>query len=313
MQLVLLRTLFLTAALASSLQVSQGQQTGREARAGTASRTTSVLQRTQAATQTSNQVLSQAQADFGEVVPVTTTAFGLNPYLIGTAGLNYTSNPSLSSGGGRGDLYFVGGGGAGIRPQLIGGLYLDGHVSDLVYQYAHYSSLNFNYFNAGGGFDYVFANLGDLTASIRYEYERYLDGDSLDEFYVNNALTVAVSKEFVLHQNFRMQAGAQAAISLSAEPAEARFHEFDFWVGSRWRILRPLELQTFYILSLFYYPQGDTRTDVTNTVGGALSFDLTSWARLIASTSFSANNSTNSFFEYTVVNVGGTVSLEFGF
>ena len=188
---------------------------------------------------------------------------------------------------------------------LVGGLYLDGHVSDLVYQYAHFSSLNFNYFNAGGGLDYVFANLGDLTASIRYEYERYLDGDSLDEFYVNNALTFSLWKEFPLTQNFSFQAGWQAAISLSAEPASARFHEFDFWLGSRWRLLKPLELQTFYILSLFYYPQGDTRTDVTNTVGAALSLDLTNWARLIGSTSFSANNSTNSFFEYTVVNVGG--------
>jgi hypothetical protein len=52
---------------------------------------------------------------------------------------------------------------------------------------------------------------------------------------------------------------------------------------------------------------------VTNTVGAALGLDLTSWARLIASTSFSANNSTNSFFEYTVVNVGGAISLDVRF
>ena len=313
MQLVLLRTILLLAALISWIRDSQAQQTGREARAETATRTTSVLQRTQAATRAPEQYVVQAEADFGELVPVSTTAFGLNPYLIGTAGLNYTSNPSLSSTGGRGDLYFVGGGGAGIRPNLIGGLYLDGHVSDLVYQYARFSSLNFNYFNAGGGFDYVFANLGDLIASIRYEYERYIDGDSLDEFYVNNALTFALSKEFPLNEKFRFQAGTQAAISLTAKPASARFHEFDFWVGSRWRILTPLELQTFYILSLYYYPQGDTRTDVTNTVGAALTLEFTRWARLVATTSFSANNSTNSFFEYTVVNVGGILNLDFRF
>jgi hypothetical protein len=65
--------------------------------------------------------------------------------------------------------------------------------------------------------------------------------------------------------------------------------------------------------SLFYYPQGDTRTDVTNTVGAALNLDLTGWARLIASTSFSANNSTNSFLEYTVMNVGGAIGLDVRF
>ena len=73
-------------------------------------------------------------------------------------------------------MYFVGGGGAGIRPNLIGGLYLDGHVSEQVFQYAQFSSLNFSYFNAGGGLDYVFENLGQLTASVRYEYQRFLDG-----------------------------------------------------------------------------------------------------------------------------------------
>ena len=254
MQLVLLRTLLLLAALMSSGRLAQAQATGRQGRADTAARTTSVLQRTQAATATSSQYSLQAEADIGELVPVRTRALDLDAYLIGSAGLNYTSNPSLSNNGGRGDLYFVGGGGAGIRPNLIGGLYLDGHVSQFVYQYAQFSSLNFSYFNAGGGFDYVFANLGDLTASIRYEYERYLDGGSLDEFYVNNALTFSLYKEFPIGKKFSLQAGWLSAISLTAEPSSARFHEFDFWVGSRWRLLTPLELQTFYVLSLFYYP-----------------------------------------------------------
>ena len=163
------------------------------------------------------------------------------------------------------------------------------------------------------GLDYVFANLGDLIASIRYEYERYMDGDSLDEFYVNNALTVRPIQGVPSQEKFSFQAGALAAISLTAEPSSARFNEFDFWVGSRWRILTPLELQTFYILSLFYYPQGDTRTDVTNTVGAALTLEFTRWARLVATTSFSANNSTNSFFEYNVVNVGGILKSRFSF
>jgi hypothetical protein len=104
----------------------------------------------------------------------------LAPYVIGNAGLNYTSNPALSRNGGRGDIYFVGGGGAGVRPNLIEGLYLDGHVSDQVFQYAQFSSLNFNYFNAGGGLDYVIQSLGQLTASVRFEYQRFLDSETLD-------------------------------------------------------------------------------------------------------------------------------------
>lgn len=285
---------------------------GQDSRANVASRTAATLERTQAATEISDMALAQAEADLGVQLPVRPKPSRLGPYLIGNAGLNYTSNPSLSKNGGRGDVYFVGGGGAGVRPNLIGGLWLDAHVSQQVYEYAQFSSLNFNYFNAGGGLDYVFQGLGQLTASIRYEYQRFLDGQNLNEFYVNNALTVSLYKEFKLNEPMAIQMGWVGSLSLSAQPSSARRNEFDFWLGWRWRIVRQLELQTYYILSLFYYPQG-SRLDATSNVGAALNLSLARWARLTASAGFGANSSTQSVFDYTVVNVGGTLALEFRF
>jgi hypothetical protein len=290
---------------AHGFDTAQGQAT----RADAAARTAAAVERTQAATET---YLIQAEADLGRQELIRAKPSPLGAYLIGNASLYYTSNPSLSNDGGRGDMYFVGGGGAGIRPNLIGGLYLDGHVSEQVFQYAQFSSLNFNYFNAGGGLDYVFENLGQLTASVRYEYQRFLDAGTLDEFYVNNAVTVALFKQFQLNDAMTIQTGWLGSFSVDAQPSSARRHEYDFWVGWRWRILTPLELQTYYILSLFHYPQ-DSRLDVTHNVGAALNLSFTRWARLTASTGFGANNSTDSFFDYTVVNVGGTLTLDFRF
>ena len=296
------------ALLAYGFHPAQGQDT----RVDTATRTAATLERTQAATEVADSYRAQAEADLGTQELIRPKLSRLGAYLIGNASLNYTSNPSLSNDGGRGDMYFVGGGGAGIRPNLIGGLYLDGHVSEQVFQYAQFSSLNFSFFNAGGGLDYVFQNLGQLTASVRYEYQRFLDGDTLDEFYVNNALTVSLYKQFQLNDAMTIQTGWMGSLSLDAQPSSARRQEFDFWLGWRWRILAPLELQTYYILSLFYYPQG-SRVDVTNNVGAALNLSVTRWVRLSASTGFGANNSTESFFNYTVVNVAGTLALEFRF
>ena len=304
MQVVFLRKILCLASLTYGFHATQAQDT----RADTAARTAAALARTQAATE----FVAQADADLGMQEPIGPRPSLLGAYLTGNASLYYTSNPSLSNDGGRGDMYFVGGGGAGIRPNVIGGLYLDAHVFDQVFQYAQFSSLNFNYFNAGGGLDYVFQNLGQLTASVRYEYQRFLDSDSLDEFYVNNALTVALYKQFQLNDAMTIQAGWLGSLSLDAQPSSARRHEYDFWVGWRWRILTPLELQTYYILSLFHYPQ-DSRLDVTHNVGAALNLSLTRWARLSAATNFGANNSTDSFFDYTVVNAGGTLALDFRF
>lgn len=301
------KTLLLTACVigTSSLQA-------QDFRADSAARTASQLTRTQAATETSSVVSAEAEADLGEQVPVGEDSRGIGLYGLGNASLFYTSNPSLSSGGGRGDLLFVAQGGGGLYRHLTGGLYLDGHVSQSFFQYAQFSSLNFLYFNAGGGLDYVFEQLGRLTASVRYEYQRYLDAENLDEFYVNNALTVGLSKEFHLNDIMALQAGVQAELSLTAIPSSARRNEYDFWLGWRWRIAQPLELQTYYILSLFHYPN-DERFDVTNNVGAALNLFLTRWARLTASVNFGANSSTDSFFDYTVVNVGGSLGLDIRF
>jgi hypothetical protein len=259
----------------------------------------------------SEQAAIVAVDDLGVIEPLRPKPSHLSPYLIGNAGLYYTSNPSLSSSGGRGDLYFVGGGGAGIRPKLTGELYLDGHVSEQVFQYAQFSSLNFSYFNAGGGLDYVFPKLG-LTASVRYEYQRFLDGVSYAEFYVNNALTATLQKQFQLNDTMSIQAGWMGAFSLDAQPASSRRQDNNFWLGWNWSITTPLQLQTYYILSIFHYPQ-DSRTDVTHNVGATLTLAISRWARISAGAGFGANNSTNSFFDYTVVNTGGTLNLDFGF
>ena len=157
-----LRKLLLLAVLMHGFEVVQAQSTRADAAARTtaASRAAAALDRAQAAPEVADTFIVQAEADLGtqELIRERPRQFGA--YLIGTAGLFYTSNPSLSNDAGRGDLYFVGGGGAGLRPNVVGGLYLDGHVSDQVFQYAQFSSLNFNYFNAGGGLDYVFEGLG---------------------------------------------------------------------------------------------------------------------------------------------------------
>jgi len=282
-------------------------------RADTAARTASGLELTRAtqAMDTSSAV-SEAEFDLGEQHAVSARSGGLGAYFIGDTSLNYTSNATLANGGRQGDMYFVARGGAGIRPHITHGLYLDGYVSQEVFQYATYSSLNFSLFTAGGGLDYVIDELDQLTFYVRYNYQRYLDGDTLDEFFVNHAITAGVAKEFVLNDVMAIQTGAQAVISVAAEPYEARRNEYDLWLGWRWRIVEPLELQTYYMVSLFNYPDGG-RVDLTQNVGGSLNLHLTRWARLSASAGFGANNSTDSFFDYTVVNLGGTLGLDFRF
>ncbi len=304
-RLICLISLFLAA-----LSSAWSQQASR---ADAASRTAQSLNRIQAATgTTSMDVTTEADFDLGERQPISATSGGFGAYVTGDAGLYYTSNPTLSSSGSRGDMYFAARAGGGIHPNLAGGLYFDAHVSQEVFTYAQNAGLNFTRFNVGAGFDYVFENLGQLTASIRFDYDRYLDTVSYDEIYVNNAIKGGLYKEFLVGDTQAFQLGWQGAVSVSAQPESARRGQSDFWVGWRWRLIEPLELQTFYIVTLYYYPN-EPRTDVTNLVGASLTYSLTRWAKLTASSSFSANSSTNSYFDYTAVNLGGALALDIRF
>lgn len=301
--------LFLALSTVAATQIHAQQ------RANAATQAAASVGRAQAATQTAQTTAvqtSETDRDLGEQQKLDFATGGIGAYFIGNTGLQYTSNPSLSRGGGQGDMYFFAQGGAGIYPNIAGGLFLDAHVYQSVFQYAHFSNLNFTAFNAGGGLDYVFSSLGGLTASVHYEYERYLDGDTLDEFYVDNSIVVGLSKEFTINENHAIQVGWESAFSLTAYPSESRRNEHDFWLGWRWRIISPLELQTYYLLALYDYTN-DNRFDATSNFGATLNYYFTTWARLSASGGFAVNGSTDAEFDYTVANVGGSLSLDIRF
>lgn len=299
------------------LALARADARAQDARVNAATRTASFEQTQEAAAvsrtvATSGETTDQVDLDLGQQQAVGEGQRSLGIYFSGNSSLYYTSNPSLSETPGRGDMYFVATGAAGIYPNIAGGLYLDAHFTQSVFQYARFSSLDFTVMNAGGGLDYVFQSLGQLTASVRYEYQRYLNGDTLNEFFVNNAITIGLSKQFLLSETQSLQLGWQSAFSVTAYPSSARFNEHDFWIGWRWRLIDPLEFQAYYILSLYYYPSSE-RTDATNNFGAALNLYITRWLRLTASAGFGVNGSTDPQFNYTTANAGGSLGLDFRF
>lgn len=306
------KAIILVGAIFLGLAPLQAQSGRADTAARTAATSTRIDQATAVQTTGESGLSFEAETDLGEQQPVGVASGGIGAYVLANAGFMYTSNPSLSNNGGEGDIYFSQKVGGGLRPNVFGNLYLDAHISQEFFEYAHFSSLNFSRFNVGGGLDYVIEALGGLTASVRYEYERYLDGRNFHEFYVNNAITGGLYKEFLVNDVFSIQTGGQVAISVAAEPSYARRNDYNLWLGSRWRILEPLELQVYYIVSFYQYVNDD-RLDFTQNVGGSLIYSFTDWARVSASANFGANNSTDSYFDYTVVSLGGNLGLEFRF
>jgi hypothetical protein len=282
-------------------------------RSDAATRTAQNVDRAQAAANVSLPTAEQADQDLGEqqVTSGDDAKFGF--YALGETGLFYTSNATLTSGGGSGDMYFFARAEGGLRPHVGGGLYLHAWVAQDVFEYARFSALDFLKFSAGGGFDYVIPGTNGLMATVKYKYERFLDNDSFDEFFVNNSLEAGLAKEFSLSDVQAIQLGWRSLFSVLAEPSNVRRNEHAFWVGWRWRIVEPLELQIYNFLSLNNYPGLGARFDVSNYSGASLSLAVTRWARLAATGGFGVNSSTQSIYNYTAANVGATLTLNITF
>jgi hypothetical protein len=126
---------------------------------------------------------------------------------------------------------------------------------------------------------------------------------------VNNAPTVALYKEFKLNEPWRFR-WVGWDLLLSAQPSSARRNEFDFWLdgagGSsvRWNC-KPT---TSFRFSL----PAELAAGCDQQCRGRIESLSHALGRLTA-IRVSSKQLTQSVFDYTVVNVGGTLALEFRF
>ncbi len=107
----------------------------------------------------------EADYDLGQQQPISAKSGSLGAYVIADAGPNYTSNPTLANGGGRGDMYFCGARRRGHLSQSCPGPLPRRTCVAGCLPIRPVLLLNFTRFNVGGGLDYVFESLGRLTAS----------------------------------------------------------------------------------------------------------------------------------------------------
>jgi hypothetical protein len=253
---------------------------------------------------------SEVDLDLGRQTVI--AAGGLGLYGGAESGLYYTSNPSLNSGGGRGDMYFYARGTAGIYRNLTSQLAVDASVSEDVFQYATFSSLNFSRFQVRTGLDYYFPSI-ELLVSARYTFQRYFDGGSLDAFYTTNTLDFGLSREVTIGDRHAVEVRAGTSLAVDAQPAIARRNRYDVGVGWRWRLVDSVELQSYYLLSMYQFPNESNRFDVTNSLGSRLIVSLTRWAFLTVSADYAVNASTQSVFNYSVATLGGSALVDLRF
>ena len=106
--------------------------------------------------------------------------------------------------------------------------------------------------------------------------------------------------------------GADADISVAADLHGPRRNDYDVFLGYSVHLSRWFSLDGAGRVVVRDYSAGD-RADVSEILSVSANYRLTPWWTMSAISSFAANRSNHSAFDYNVANVGGVISLSLKF
>ncbi|MDX6766205.1 MAG: hypothetical protein SFU85_05400 [Candidatus Methylacidiphilales bacterium] len=223
----------------------------------------------------------------------------------------FTDNVALVKKGAESDAYMVHSAGVQWKPKITETLYAVAGVRQGFFRYDEFDALDFDSLDAGAGLENTWQDLGGVTTSATYNYNRLTEATLGREFFRNHQFIFSADKSFTLSRNLFLFTNASATISLS-DPYDSQRWDYALVGGLYGRITRHWDAQLTYRVALFDYSAQD-RTDFNQNVGLNTSYNLAEWAAVGASTNFTFNNSSEPVFDYESINAGGGVYLNVKF
>ncbi len=224
----------------------------------------------------------------------------------------YTSNVALVDRGTVSDVITAPVVAITYAPRLQRTLFGEFALRQQFFYYADFSSFNFASFDAEAGLVYSAPKLNNLTLRGRLNYNRLTGTDDFDDFFSNYSLSLGAEVPLPIGRAQQISFGAGTEISLYATPEPPRRNDFGAFVGYHVNLARQFSLDAAGRVLLRAYDSGG-RTDVSEIVALSGNYRIRDWVTLSAISTFVANQSNRSTFDYEVFNIGGAISLSWRF
>jgi len=225
----------------------------------------------------------------------------------------YTSNVSLSHDNEMDDFLVTPAIGLFYQPRLTRTLYglIDAHQ-----QFFYYNRLNrfdFGSFDTQVGLTYYLPQCHNLILYGRYDFNRLTFSDQLnDDFFSSHSINLGAEFPFRFGRAQQISVGGNMNIAFAADRDDPRRNDYEAFVGYSVHVSRSFSIDTASRIAVRDY-YGDDRTDVGFIFAAGATYRVTNWWSASAISTFGANRSDHSRFDYDVANVGGLVSLSFSF
>jgi hypothetical protein len=224
----------------------------------------------------------------------------------------YTTNATLSNGGGPSDWFTALQFGAAWVPRLSGNLFGEATALQQLFRYADLSGLSFNSLDLGAGLIYVVRELDDLSVFARYNYNLLTNPSSDGSLFYQQTIRLGLNKPFVFSRAHSANIGLVADLNLDGWPGYALRNRFALLAGYQVNLTRLLQANLFYQIG--YFPFAETaRRDWNQLVSLGFSLNINPRFSINTSVSGGFNSSNDSFYSYSVLNTGAGVSVNYRF
>ena len=171
------------------------------------------------------------------------------------------------------------------------------------------SSFNFASFDAIAGLAYYIPKLHNLALRANVDFNRLTGTDDFDGFFSNLGLVLNAEVPIPIGRAQQISLGTYANISLYADPQPPRRNDFGLYAGYAVSLSRNFSLNAATTFVVRPYDSGG-RTDVSEIIALSGNYRIRDWLTVSAVSSFVANQSNRSVFDYNVFNIGGGIASE---
>ena len=200
----------------------------------------------------------------------------------------------------------------GYQPHITENLFANIGVREQLFYYDRLTSFNFGSFDIDLGLTYTIPQAHNLILHAGYDYNRLTKKNSFDDFFNNHMFVLSAEMPFTINRAQQFSIGVDTYISMGGDPQGPRRHDFDGWIGYSVQATRALVLSASFRLGVHDYVQTD-RADLTEMVALNANYTINRYLSAGFLTSFAANQSNHSVFDYEVGNVGGVASFTIRF
>jgi len=224
----------------------------------------------------------------------------------------YTSNVALVDRGVVSDVIIAPVVGFTYAPKFNKTFYGEFGVRQQFFYYQDFTSFNFASLDVFAGGAYYMPEFNNLALRANLDYNRLTGTDNFDDFFSNVALNLNAEIPFRIGRAQQISVGANASVSLYADPDPPRRNDLGLYTGYTVNVSRDFSLSASGSLIVRPYNSGG-RTDVSEILALSANYRIRDWFTMSAITSFVANQSNHSAFDYEVFNIGGGVSFTWRF